>query len=120
MKFLIDENLPRSSSNIISRYGYKVEDVRDIGLKGASDHEIAVYARENNLCLVTGDKDFSVMRNYPPDKFHGIIVLKTPVVTSAVDILKMLEGVIKKDEIISGVKGKLIIVDKDHIRIKHN
>ena len=59
MKFLIDEDLPRSTSILIQKYGYEAIDVRDVGLRGSTDAQIASYARNRNLCLVTGDFDFS-------------------------------------------------------------
>lgn len=35
MRFLIDEDMPRSLSDLLRRYGHEPIDVRDIGLKGA-------------------------------------------------------------------------------------
>ncbi|MBI5591575.1 MAG: DUF5615 family PIN-like protein, partial [Deltaproteobacteria bacterium] len=40
--------------------------MRDIGLKGSKDHQVAALAQSEGLCLVTGDFDFSDVRNYPP------------------------------------------------------
>ncbi|MBI3536456.1 MAG: DUF5615 family PIN-like protein [Chloroflexi bacterium] len=50
MQFRIDADLPRSSANVIRRYGYEATDVRDIGLRHAKDEEIARYAKQNQLC----------------------------------------------------------------------
>ena len=36
MQFLIDEDLPRSTGNLLRLYGHEAIDVRDIGLRGAS------------------------------------------------------------------------------------
>ena len=43
MKFLVDEDLPRSTAALICQFSYEAEDVRDIGLRGASDDRIAAY-----------------------------------------------------------------------------
>jgi len=59
MQFLIDEDLPRSTGDLLRSYGHKAIDVRDIGLRGAKDSQIASYAQSRDLCLVTGDFDFS-------------------------------------------------------------
>ncbi len=40
MIYLIDEDMPRSSTKLMGEKGYEVLDVRDIGLRGASDKEI--------------------------------------------------------------------------------
>jgi predicted nuclease of predicted toxin-antitoxin system len=37
MKFLIDEDLPRSLGLLLTNYGHDAIDVRDIGLRGASE-----------------------------------------------------------------------------------
>ncbi len=54
-------------------YGYSSVDVREIGLRGVKDAEIAEYARRNRLCILTGDFDFSDIRNYPPQDYNGIM-----------------------------------------------
>ena len=51
-------------------------DVRDIGLRSAKDPQIAEYAQAEKLCLITGDYDFADIRNYPPDRYSGIVVLR--------------------------------------------
>ena len=65
MRFLIDEDLPRSLSGILHQFEHEAVDVRDISLRGANDSEIASYARKNELCLLTGDFGFADIRNYP-------------------------------------------------------
>jgi predicted nuclease of predicted toxin-antitoxin system len=55
MRFLIDEDLPRSAGNLVRRYGHEATDVRDIALRGAKDADIAAYARNHGLCLISGD-----------------------------------------------------------------
>ncbi len=48
MRFLIDEDLPRSTDNLLRQYGHEAIDVRDIGLRGATDTEIATQSFELN------------------------------------------------------------------------
>ena len=71
MRFLVDEDLPRSTDDLIRRYKHEVVNVRDIDLRGAKDSQIAAYAQSEGLCLVTGDFDFSDIRNYPPGDYTG-------------------------------------------------
>jgi len=68
MRFLIDEDLPRSTDDLLRRYGHDAVDLRDIGLKGSKDSAIAAYAQKEALCLLTGGFDFSDIRKYPPTK----------------------------------------------------
>ena len=72
MRFLVDEDIPRSTDDLLRRYEHEAVDVRDIGLRGAKDPQIAAYAQSEDLCLVTGDFDFSDIRNYPPGEYAGV------------------------------------------------
>jgi predicted nuclease of predicted toxin-antitoxin system len=40
LKFVIDEDIPRSTTRILKSNGYEVLDVRDGGLRGKSDEEV--------------------------------------------------------------------------------
>jgi predicted nuclease of predicted toxin-antitoxin system len=78
MHFLIDADFPRSVSDVLQAYGHETIDVRDIGLRNATDTTIARYAQQEGLCLLTGDFDFSDICTYPPAKYAGIVVLVIP------------------------------------------
>lgn len=65
MRFLVDANMPRSAAGAVQRLGHDAVDVRDVGLGGADDAQIAAYAKEHKFTLVTRDFDFSDVRNYP-------------------------------------------------------
>jgi len=56
--FLIDENIPLSIIKFLRSKGFKVYRLGEVGLKGARDREVADYASQNNLTLITLDKDF--------------------------------------------------------------
>ncbi len=119
MRFLIDEDLPRSAGDLFRRYGYEAVDVRDVGLRGAKDSEIAAYAKKNSLCLVTGDFDFSDIRNYPPGRYSGIVIISPdPQVATAKSILNLLEAFLKQKDLLPNLSGKLAIVRPEHIRIR--
>ena len=118
MRFLIDEDLPRSTDDLLRRYGHEAIDVRDISLRGAKDSEIASFAQNRGLCLVTGDFDFSNIRNYPPAQYAGLIILGIPRDATARFILNLLEGFLKQDELVSELRGKLAIVEAGRIRIR--
>jgi hypothetical protein len=69
MRFLIDANMPRSTAESLRRCDHEAVDVRDIGMGGAADSDIAPYAEQNRLALVTRDLDFADIRNYPPAQY---------------------------------------------------
>lgn len=118
MHFLIDEDLPRTTGNLLRRYGHEAIDVRDIGIRGAKDSQIASYAQKEGLCLVTGDFDFSDVRNYPPSQYTGLMFLGIPKGATALFILNLLEGFLKQSKLISELPGKLAIVEPGRIRIR--
>jgi predicted nuclease of predicted toxin-antitoxin system len=66
---LLDENLsPRLVVRLESRF-LGITHVFDAGLEGASDTNVWAYARENNLAIVSKDKDyleFTRSHGHPP------------------------------------------------------
>lgn len=118
MRFLVDEDLPRSTSDLLQQHGHEAVDVRDIGLRGAKDPHIAAYAQSEGLCLVTGDLDFSDIRSYRPKEYAGLVVLRLPRTATASFILNLLESFLQQDELVAGISGKLAIVEPGRVRIR--
>lgn len=67
--FLLDENLsPRLASALETHFPGCMH-VRDVGLKGKSDHQIWDFAAKNGFAITTKDDDFrslSLLRGAPP------------------------------------------------------
>lgn len=118
MHFLIDADLPRSTKELLHRYGHEAADVRDMGLGNASDRQIANFAQEHSLCLLTGDYDFSDIRAYPPSQYSGLVILKVPPNATAAVILSLLEGFLKQAQLAARLKGKLAIIEPGRVRIR--
>jgi hypothetical protein len=97
VRFLIDANMPRSSGEALRRWGHEALDVRDIGLGGAADADIARHARENGLAIVTRDFDFADIRNYPPADYQGLVVLELPDDAVATEIVTLLESCVTRN-----------------------
>ncbi len=76
MKFKIDENLPVEFAELLQNAGYDAMTVHQQNLKGEKDPILLDICQQENRILVTLDLDFSDIRNYPPEKFLGIIVLR--------------------------------------------
>jgi predicted nuclease of predicted toxin-antitoxin system len=118
MRFIVDEDLPRSMCALLREYGHVALDVRDIGFRGAKDSEIASYAQREGLCILTGDFDFSDVRNYPPGEYAGLVILKLPRTATASTILQLLEGVLRQEDLVAELSGKLAIVEAGRVRIR--
>ncbi len=78
LRFLTDEDVPRSTARVLRDAGFDTLDVRDVGLRGKSDTEVFSYAQKENRILVTCDMGFSNILNFPPSKSHGILVARIP------------------------------------------
>ena len=118
MRFLVDEDLPISTGDLLRRYGHEAIDVRGIGLRGVSDADIASYAQNHGLCLLSADTGFSDIRNYPPGKYSGVIVLRLPAKATSSTILTLLESLLVQTEIVDQLNGKLAIVESGRVRIR--
>ena len=118
MRFLIDADLPRSSSEVIRRHGHEAVDVRDVGPSVAKDPQIARYAQSEGLCLITDDYDFADLRNYPPDQYAGIVVLNLPRTATASYIVRLLDSFLKQEALIAQLPGKLAIVEPGRVRLR--
>ena len=118
MRFLLDANMPRSAAEAVQQYGHEAIDVRDVGMGGADDAQIAAYAKEHKLTLVTRDFDFSDVRNYTPADYAGIIVLELPDDAVATTVVKVLESFLSKAELLSELTGRLAIVQSWRVRFR--
>ena len=118
MKVLLDANLPRSAARAVSDAGHDPVDVRDIGLGGAPDAEIAQYAQANRLCLATRDFDFADIRNYPPADYAGLIVLDLPDDALSHQVCALLSSFLRRADVEQVLPGRLAVVRADTVRFR--
>lgn len=78
LRFITDEDVPRSTARVLRDAGFDAVDVRDVGLRGKSDAEVFKYAQQENRLLITCDMGFSNILNFPPSESHGILVVRVP------------------------------------------
>ncbi len=116
MKFLADENISPTSVDYLRRLGFDAIHVREVGLKGKSDEEIMDYASKENRILLTLDRDFADIRNYPPGTHSGIIRIRLPFLSPGA-VNSCLNLLLKKlsDH---DVQGNLVITDGEKYRIR--
>jgi len=109
LKFILDENVPRSIYKYLKSRGFDVDYVSG----GIKNSEVARLAKESNAVLITRDWDFSNTTLYPPEEHHGIIILRIhPPLPE--DLKNTLENVLKR---IKKLEAKTIIAYKDKIQI---
>jgi predicted nuclease of predicted toxin-antitoxin system len=76
MQFKIDENLHSDAANLLRQHGHDALTVHEQGLRGEADVDIASVCRQEERAIVTLDLDFSDIREYPPEEYYGIVVLR--------------------------------------------
>lgn len=116
-RFLVDEDMPRSTAVALRQAGYTAIDVRDVGLRGHSDQDVFAYAQSQGAVLVTADKGFSNLLRYPLGTHAGIVVVRVPdeLPTQIVnrELLRALAAVDPAD-----LHGALMIVELGRIRLR--
>jgi len=68
VRFLIDEDLPRSTANLLRQYSHEAIDVRDIGYRGAQDIQIAEYARASLSSSSNADRETGSRSRYARER----------------------------------------------------
>jgi predicted nuclease of predicted toxin-antitoxin system len=110
--------MPRGCLAVLKAHGHEAVYARDVGLGTSPDVEIARHALDRGLCLLTVDFDFGDIRNYPPGKYHGIVVLELATHQDAPAILRLLEAFLGQDHILERLPGRLAVVSSRQIRLR--
>jgi predicted nuclease of predicted toxin-antitoxin system len=76
VKFKLDENLPTSSTTILTSVGHDVDTATDEGLIGAPDPDVVAAATAAGRILISLDRGLGDIRAYPPGSHAGIVVLR--------------------------------------------
>ena len=116
-KFVIDEDMPRSTGKILKQRGYDVRDIRDYGLRGVEDEEIYEFAQREKAAILTGDRGFDNILRFSPGKHFGIVVTHFPHEMLTMEINRHLIGRFE-DLSEEDFKGNLIIIEPGKIRIR--
>jgi predicted nuclease of predicted toxin-antitoxin system len=116
VNFKIDENLPLVVAKTLRDAGFDVETVWDEALSGAADEVIADRVQHESRVLLTLDLDFANIQAYPPDRFSGIVVLrsKTQDTPTLVAYVRKFMAVLQHRSPV----GELWIVQRDRVRFR--
>ena len=116
-KFVIDEDMPRSTGRILKQRGYDVRDTRDYGLRGVEDEEIYEFAQREKAAILASDRGFGNILRFPLGKHFGIVVTRFPngMLTMEINrhLIERFEDLSEED-----FKGNLIIIETGKIRIR--
>ena len=116
-KFVIDEDMPRSTGRILAEAGYAVFDIRDYGLRGADDNKIFEFALTKQAVLITGDIGFGNILHFPLGKHFGIVLARFP---NEIDTQELNRQLLDKFKDLSedDFKGNILIIEPGKLRIR--
>ncbi|HLB69474.1 MAG: DUF5615 family PIN-like protein [Candidatus Methanoperedens sp.] len=116
---MIDEDMPRSTGKILREQGYDVKDIRDYGLRGATDEKIYEFAQLERAVILTGDRDFGNILRFPLGDHFGIVIAHFPneMLTAEINnhLLERFKEISEDD-----FKGNVIVIEERKIRIRRN
>jgi hypothetical protein len=116
--FLVDASLPRATGDLIRAHGHQATDVRDIGMGTARDQDIAEHARINQLAIISIDRDFGNVVQYPPADYHGLVVIRPPDGATIARILSLAERFLTDGKVVANLTGRLVVVEPGRIRCR--
>jgi predicted nuclease of predicted toxin-antitoxin system len=116
LKFVIDEDMPRSTAKVLRTKDYVALDVRD-SLRGKSDNEIFKFAQKEKAVILTGDLGFGNLLRFPIGSHSGIVIAHFP---NEVSTSELNNQIIKAFEHLPEIDftGNLIIIEPGKVRIR--
>lgn len=116
-KFVIDEDMPRSTGKVLKDCGYEVKDIRDHELRGADDEDIFQFAQNNQAVLITGVMGFGNILRFPVGSHFGIVIVHFPNEMPTNEINRQLVERLR-DLTEGDFSGNLIIIEPGKVRIR--
>jgi len=117
LKFVVDEDMPRSTSKILMDRGFEVLDVRDCGLRGKSDEEVFEFAQKEGAAILTADLGFGNLLHFPIGSHSGIMIVRYPNEISTSELNRQIN--VAFDNLVEDdIKENLVILEPGRIRIR--
>jgi len=117
LRFLVDEDLPRSLAIRLRAAGSPADDVRDVGLRGRPDGEVFAHGVAHGLTLLTADLGFANLLRFPLGTHRGIIVAHLPNEWTVGRINDAIVAALSTLPDAVGL-GSLVIVEPGRIRLR--
>jgi predicted nuclease of predicted toxin-antitoxin system len=89
MRFKTDENLPIELTDLLRQHQHDALSVQDQQMVGQADSLVAQVCQAEDRALMTCDLHFADIRAYPPEGYHGIIILR-PSIQSVSSLLRLM------------------------------
>jgi len=116
LRFLLDQGVPWTAVEILSRHGIKAQHVSELGMSTSLDIEILEYARMNSLTVITLDADFHTLLAVNCEHTPSVIRIRQEGL-GAEAFAKLLVGLLPTiSEPLT--RGAAVTVTETHVRIR--
>lgn len=115
IRFPVAQNLSPKTTEFIRSLGWEAQDLRGLGMVGASDDELYEFAASGEWVLLTYDLDFS--RRFVADKrLPGLVLLRVhpQTVENLHPVIEDLLQRVKPEEML----GAIVTVNSRHYRLR--
>jgi predicted nuclease of predicted toxin-antitoxin system len=116
MQFKLDEHLPLEIKDLLAQHRHDPVTVVEEGMGGSVDPDVAQVCLKESRSLLTLDLDFSDIRTYPPEDYHGIVVFRPAIqnITTLVRLTTRLLALMEREPLVDC----LWIVEDNRVRIR--
>ena len=116
MRIKVDEDLPGQVVQLLRVSGYDASSVTEQGMGGWKDPELWQAVQREKRFLVTADKGFGDIRQYPPGTHAGVLVLR-PDQDGIEPVLRLLQQVLSTGSL-EAFNGALVVATPRGLRIR--
>lgn len=114
MRFLLDENVPRSLADALTARGHDVLPIPE-RRRGGADSAVLAHARRARRVLVTLDTDFGTLvfatRRAPPP---AIVLVRLP----PTELVERLRSIVAAIEAALETEGVFVVIDRGGVRLR--
>ena len=115
MKLFIDQNMPKLVMTWLRQKGFEIVLLEDVNLRRATDDEIALFAMQNDLAVLTKDLGFAKMYRTQYRRKLTVILVNTKAGT-AQSVIKALNNV-QSTLNLKTVEKQLVFITDRKVRV---
>jgi predicted nuclease of predicted toxin-antitoxin system len=117
IRFLVDEDLPRSLVRALKDAGFAAEHVLDVDLRGRPDRDVLDGAIARGAVLVSADVGFANLLDFPLGSHQGIVVVRFPNEASNQLLNRTVVGSLR-EFVADDLAGSLVIIEPRRVRMR--
>ncbi len=113
----LDEDLPNDIAELFHAAGHDAATAYSQGYSGFPDDERWARIQHEQRMLATADKGFANALKYPPGSHYGVVLFRLARESRA-GYLRLAQYLLAELKL-EGVKGAIVVVSPDAIRVSH-